>query len=412
MTQRRESLVAKSLLATGLSLALLGACSDAGPTNGAGTPSATSIQPSATVSRQPTTNAQADVVVATGLRSPWGLTFLPNHDVLVGERDSGQLVLLPVDPEAPAGYGKPRVLGTLPGVYHVAEGGLLGLAVSPSFGTDHLVYAYLTTKTDNRIVRFTVDGAAGQQFTIGDLHPILTGIAAGTFHNGGRIAFGPDGMLYAGVGDTKEPSYPQNLASLNGKILRMRPDGSVPPDNPFPRSLVYSYGHRNVQGLAWDSSGRLWATEFGQNLWDEINLIRPGGNYGWPLVEGFAGAQGASAPPATPGAKFIDPVVTWPVDQASPSGAAILGDTLYAAALRGQRIWSVDLRPSASPTATAATGVTSAPGVGTPLALRTAVYGRLRTLTVAPDGSLWVVTNNTDGRGTPGPDDDRIIALH
>lgn len=398
-------------LGAGTLAAILAACSSGGST--AAPAAAPSVSPQATATpRPPTTGATAaDVVIATGLRSPWGLAFLPDKDVLVGERDSGQLLLLPYDPAAPTSYGKARPLGTLADVHHAGEGGLLGLAVSPTFATDHLVYAYLTTSTDNRIVRFTLDGGAGGTGAlpkIGAEHPILTGLAAGTFHDGGRIAFGPDGMLYAGVGDATEPSRSQNLASLNGKILRMRPDGSVPPGNPFPNSLVYSYGHRNVQGLAWDSAGRLWETEFGQNRWDEVNLIRPGANYGWPLTEGVGDTQGG---------KFTNPVVTWPVDQASPSGAAIIDDTLYAAALRGQRIWSVDLRPSldgASAPASTLPGGAPAAGtlaVGAPQALRASTYGRLRTLVVAPDGTLWVTTSNTDSRGQPAADDDRVISL-
>jgi glucose/arabinose dehydrogenase len=393
----------------GVLAAALAACSGGGSSN---PPAASpSTGPAAATTPHPpaTGSGAADVVIATGLRSPWGLAFLPNRDVLVGERDSGQIMLLPTDSAASSGYGKPRLLGTVPDVHHAGEGGLLGLAVSPTFTADHLVYAYLTTNTDNRIVRFTLDGGgAGALPRLGTSHPILTGLAAGTFHDGGRIAFGPDGMLYAGVGDATEPSRSQNLGSLNGKILRMRPDGSVPPGNPVPNSLVYSWGHRNVQGLAWDSAGRLWETEFGQNRWDEINLIRPGANYGWPLVEGIGDTQGG---------KFANPVVTWPVDQASPSGAAIIDDTLYAAALRGQRIWSVDLRPSldAAPALSTASSGSGSPGaalqVGSPQALRATAYGRLRTLAVAPDGTLWVTTSNTDSRGKPGPDDDRVISL-
>lgn len=182
--------------------------------------------------------------------------------------------------------------------------------VLPHYTEDHLVYAYYTSDHDNRIVRFRLGGPE---------QPILTGLQRAQNHDGGRIAFGPDGMLYAGVGDARVSPNAQDLTKLNGKILRMRPDGSVPPDNPFPGSLVYSYGHRDVQGLAWDKAGRLWATEFGQNRFDEVNLIVPGANYGWPLIEGHG----------TGGGRFRDPLVTWTTAQASPSGAAIIGDTLY-----------------------------------------------------------------------------------
>ncbi len=182
----------------------------------------------------------------------------------------------------------------LPGVDTGAgEGGLLGLAVSPGYRRDKLVYAYFTSGRDNRIVRFRLGGTA---------HPILTGLRRGFIHNGGRIAFGPDGKLYAGVGETGDTELAQDLGSLNGKILRMNPNGTVPADNPFPGSLVWSLGHRNVQGLAWDSSGRLWATEFGQDTFDEVNVIRRGHNYGWPEVEGRD---------STDGGRFTNPVATW-----------------------------------------------------------------------------------------------------
>jgi glucose/arabinose dehydrogenase len=313
-------------------------------------------------------------VVAVGLEQPWGLAFLPDGSALVAERDSGRIVRV-----GRAGTTPTEVM-RIPGVHHDTggESGLLGLAVSPTYATDHLVYAYYTTGTDNRIVRFTLGGR---------IQPILTGLAHAIFHDGGRIAFGPDGMLYAGVGDARNTANAQNLASLNGKILRMRPDGSVPPGNPFPGSLVYSFGHRNVQGLAWDAAGHLWATEFGQNRFDEVNLILPGHDYGWPLVEGHG---------PTDGGRFTNPVVTWTTDQASPSGAAIIDDVLYVGALRGERLWRVPLH-----------GTTA----GKPAALYTGVYGRIRTVAAKPGGGLWIATSNTDGRGAPKPGDDRIIQI-
>ncbi len=272
---------------------------------------------------------------------------------------------------------------TLPGVVHRGESGLLGLAVSPSFATDRFVYAYYTSATDNRIVRFRLAGDRAEPPT-----PILTGLADAAVHNGGRIRFGPDGLLYAGVGDAGVRSRAQDRTSLNGKILRMRPDGGVPPGNPFPGSLVYSLGHRNVQGLAWNSAGRLWASEFGQDRLDEINLIVPGGNYGWPGIEGTGD---------TDGGRLRNPLVTWSTAEASPNGIAIRGDVLYVAALRGQRLWELDLAGAAVR--------------GRPRALFTGELGRLRAAVAAPDGSVWLLTNNTDGRGTPRKGDDRILAL-
>ncbi|WP_033343833.1 PQQ-dependent sugar dehydrogenase [Catenuloplanes japonicus] len=309
----------------------------------------------------------APSVVAQGLEVPWGLTWLPNGDALVAERMTARLLRLP------AAGGTPVVAGVVPGVSPVGEAGLLGLAVSP----DEWVYAYLTSASDNRIVRFRLNAT-------GTPETILTGIPRGSIHAGGRIAFGPDGKLYAGTGDAGNTANAQNPASLGGKILRLNPDGSVPADNPTPGSPVYTLGHRNVQGLAWDATGRLYASEFGQNTWDEVNLIRPGANYGWPTVEGIGGD-----------ARFTDPLVVWSTAEASPSGAAIAGSTLYVAALRGARLWTVPL--------------TGSGGVGTPVAELQSQFGRLRTVAVAPDGSLWTATSNRDGRGSPIPADDRIL---
>ncbi|WP_433383649.1 PQQ-dependent sugar dehydrogenase [Actinoplanes sp. CA-142083] len=305
-------------------------------------------------------------VVATGTEVPWGLTFLPDGSALVAERMSARILRL--RPGA-----SPETVATVPGVAPSGEGGLLGLAVSPTYAQDSYVYAYFTAATDNRIVRFRLSAPQ-------TVEPVLTSLAKASIHNGGRIEFGPDGMLYAGVGDAGNTANAQNQQSLNGKILRMRPDGGVPPDNPFAGSLVYSLGHRNVQGLAWDAQGRLFATEFGQNTWDEVNQIVAGGNYGWPIVEG----NGTDP-------RFRNPIVQWSTAEASPSGAAIVGDTLYAAALRGTRLWQVPIDG------------------GTPTAQLTGSYGRLRTVEQGPDGWLWITTSNRDGRGTPAANDDRVI---
>ncbi|CAO5178430.1 aldose sugar dehydrogenase [Frankia sp. AiPs1] len=335
-----------------------------------------------------TAGANGVRTVVDGLDAPWDVAFLPSGDALISERDSGRILRLP------RGGDRPSVLVTLPGVVHRGESGLLGLAVSPTFASDRYVYAYYTTATDNRIVRFRLTGAsassAASTVTASAPTPILTGLADGVVHNGGRIRFGPDGMLYAGVGDTGNRGLAQNRERLNGKILRMRPDGSVPADNPFPGSLVYSLGHRNVQGLAWDAQGRLWASEFGQDRFDEINLITPGANYGWPVVEGTGD---------TDGGRFRNPLVTWTTAEASPSGIAIRGSTLHVAALKGQRLWEVTL---------AGAGVQGQPRA---VLSGSATAGRLRAAVNAPDGTVWIVTNNTDGRGQPRPGDDRILSL-
>src|SRR6266542_3058809 len=281
-----------------LATAAVGGCASAGDAGGG-----------STVERPAAPPAAKAGTVATGLQVPWGIAFLPGGDALVAERPTGAIVRIP------RGGGSARTVMRVPGVAADGEGGLLGLAVSPRYATDRLVYAYLTTASDNRIVRFRLGGA---------VHAILTGLQKASIHDGGRIAFGPDGMLYAGVGDAGNSSNAQNRSSRNGKILRIRPNGSVPPGNPFPGSPVWTLGHRNVQGLAWDRAGRLWATEFGQNTWDEVNLIRKGRNYGWKQVEGRGDTHGG---------QFTNPLVTWHTSEASPSGAAILGSTLYVGAL-------------------------------------------------------------------------------
>jgi glucose/arabinose dehydrogenase len=320
---------------------------------------------------QPATAATVRTV-ASGLQVPWGVAFLPDGSALVSERPSGRIVRIP------RGGGRARTVMTVPDVSANGEGGLLGLAVSPHYSSDQLVYAYLTTRRDNRIVRFRLGGR---------VHPILTGLQAASIHDGGRIAFGPDGMLYVGVGDAGNRANAQNRSSRNGKILRIRSDGSVPPGNPFRGSPVWSLGHRNVQGLAWDSAGRLWASEFGQDTWDEVNLIRKGRNYGWPVVEGKG---------STHGGRFTNPLVTWRTGEASPSGAAMLGGNLYVGALAGGRLWRIPLHGAS---------------VGRPTALFTGRFGRLRTVVVAPGGKLWVTTSNRDGRGSPRAGDDRIVEV-
>jgi len=303
---------------------------------------------------------------------PWGLTFLPGGDALIAERDTARVLRLT------PGSGQARQVYKVPGVSAAGEGGLLGLAASPDFAQDNLVYAYFTADQDNRIVRFRLGG---------DEQPkvIFDGIAKATFHNGGRIAFGPDGMLYAGTGDAGNTQRSQDPASVNGKILRLTPDGKPAPGNPTAGSPVYSLGHRNVQGLSWDARGRMFAAEFGQNELDEVNRIEPGRNYGWPIVEGTGDTQGG---------RYTNPLVTWRVSEASPSGLAIAGDTIYVAALRGQRLWTIPL---------------TGDSVGDPVARLQDRYGRLRTVQVAPDGALWLTTSNTDGRANPREGDDRVL---
>jgi glucose/arabinose dehydrogenase len=355
------------------SMTSLAACGGDPPV-AVGTPTATAPtapEPTATLptGTGPTGTPKVQVLVRR-LVVPWGLVFLPNGDALVAERKSGRI--LRVTPTGTVSEAQ-----TITDSRDTGEGGLLGLAISPKYAEDGLLFAYYTSTSDNRIVKFR----------LGELpEPILTGIHKAGNHDGGRLAFGPDGMLYAGVGDANEPARAQDPAALNGKILRMTPDGDPAPGNPFPDSVVYSYGHRNPQGLAWDAAGRMYAAEFGQSTFDEVNLIRAGRNYGWPIVEGVGHDS-----------RFVEPLATWSTDEASPSGIAIKGDQLYMAALHGARLWRIPLDGKG--------------GVGKPVSLLERQYGRLRTVVFAPDGSLWVTTSNQDGRATAAADDDRILKL-
>jgi glucose/arabinose dehydrogenase len=337
-------------------------------TVGAASPSEASNAP-------PAIGAPADL--ATGLQVPWGLTFLPDGRALVGERPSGDVSII-------TAQGDVKRVGTVPGVADDGEGGLLGVVTSPTFADDQFVYAYVTTNTDNRVVRMrlTNDRLVGAR-------AVLTSIPKNSFHDGGRLLFGPDGMLYVTTGDAGEPDLAQDRASLSGKILRITPDGAIPDDNPFPGSPVWSYGHRNVQGLAFDDAGQLWATEFGSSAYDELNLIEAGENYGWPEVEGAGGSTSEAN-------GFTDPQVTWPTSEASPSGLAWHDGVLYMGALRGERLWEVPVDGDTAQQPTSALD---------------GELGRIRTVMVAPDGTLWLTTSNTDGRGSPQPDDDRVVSV-
>ncbi|MEU2115962.1 PQQ-dependent sugar dehydrogenase [Streptomyces sp. NPDC016459] len=366
-------------------LVLVAGCSSGGTEDRPGTapPTSASAGATASVTPAPSTSpaptgapsAGGRVTVTgtltEGLKSPWGLAELPGGDLLVSSRD--ERTVTRVDGRT----GAKTPLGEVPGVVPGGEGGLMGLAVR-----DGWVYAYLTAESDNRIVRMRYGGGD----RLGAPEPVLTGIPKGLVHNGGRIAFGPDGMLYAGTGETGRTGLAQDRDSLGGKILRMTPEGRPAPGNPSAGSVVYSYGHRNVQGIAWDSAGRLWAAEFGQNTWDELNLVESGKNYGWPEVEGRTGRAG-----------FVDPVAQWPTSEASPSGIAFARGAIWMAGLRGERLWRVPLA--------------GAERSGDPEAFLTEEYGRLRTVLAGGGGRLWLVTSETDTRGTPGPGDDRILRL-
>lgn len=301
--------------------------------------------------------------IASGLDTPWGIAFLPDDTALVSERDSTRILAIK--------DGKTREVGTIREAAPGGEGGLLGLAVSPSFADDHLVYAYLTTERDNRVIRFTFDGKR-----LGKSKPVLTGIPSAHNHDGGRLLFDDDGNLFVSTGEAGQPELAQDRKSLGGKILRITPDGTT---------TRWSMGHRNVQGLAFDDAGRLWATEFGDHTWDELNRIDRGSNYGWPRVEGKGDAE-----------DMVNPLIQWRTDEASPSGLAFLDGHLWAASLRGERLWRIPVNGD---------------DVGRPRDFFVGDHGRMRTVVAAPDGTLWVTTSNRDGRGSPAEDDDRILVV-
>ncbi|MBA8814659.1 PQQ-dependent sugar dehydrogenase [Frigoribacterium faeni] len=361
------SAASRARLMTGV--VLFGALVTSGCTSEASTTPSPAPQPASPSSSFDPLGGASITEITSGLETPWSLVFRGDTP-LVSERDTGRVLELAAD-------GSTREIGTVAGVRHGGEGGLLGLAVD-----DDQLYAYSTGDEGNRIQRFPLNGEPGE-LELGRPETILDELASAGYHNGGRIAFGPDGMLYAGVGDAGQASAAQDLDSLSGKILRLAPDGSVPSDNPFPGSLVYSFGHRNVQGLVWSDDGTMFASEFGQNTWDELNVIEAGGNYGWPEVEGLAGED-----------DYVDPVQQWSPADASPSGITVVDDTVYIANLRGSVLRAV---PVSQPDSFAD--------------YYSGTYGRLRAVAPAPDGSLWFITGNTNSQGTPRNGDDRIVRI-
>ncbi|GKQ41579.1 oxidoreductase [Streptomyces sp. A012304] len=374
------------MLAASALLLAAGCSSDGGgaPDRASPSPSPTAAGSSPAGQAEPTPPAKGTVTVvrtvAEGLNSPWGLVPLPDGGLLVASRDEGTIVK--VDEKT----GAKTELGEVPGVSADGEGGLLGIALSPDYASDRMVYAYFTSASDNRVVRMLYDPKRPVGEQLGAPDTVFRGIPKGFVHNGGRIAFGPDRMLYVGTGESGDKGLSQDKESTGGKILRLTPEGEPAPGNPFPDSPVYSYGHRNVQGLAWDAEQRLFASEFGQDTWDELNAIAPGANYGWPEAEGEASD-----------ARYRDPIAQWGPDEASPSGIAHAEGSIWMAGLRGKRLWRVPLKGTEASAA--------------PQAFLTGEYGRLRTVVAAGGDRLWVTTSNTDGRGAPQGGDDRILEL-
>jgi glucose/arabinose dehydrogenase len=311
---------------------------------------------------------RVDTTLVSGVSFPWGVDFLPDGSALVTLRNSGDV--LHVQPD-----GGSSLVGTVPGAFNDGgEGGLMGLALSPAFATDRLVYAYLTTRTDNRILRMPYAGGE-----LGPAEVVLSGIPRNRTHNGGGLWFtrGDRPSLFVGTGDTRRPELAQDRGSLAGKILRLKPDGTAQTGNPF-GTRVYSYGHRNPEGITVGPDSKVWSSELGENTWDELNHIRPGRNYGWARVEGRDGPGG-----------YTDPLAQWHPDSCSPSAVAIRTGLAWVGALKGQSLWSV---------------VLAGPRAGQRTRWFHGRFGRIRMVKLAPDHSLWIGTSN--GGGT-----DRVIRL-
>ena len=317
--------------------------------------------------------------LATGLTSPWGLTFLPDGSALVSSRTTAQIHRIPAE------GGTPQLVGTVPGVSFSAEGGLLGLETSPSFAHDRTIYAYLSAQPTNQVVALEI---AEDYSALSITNVLLDGITHANRHHGGRLKIGPDGNLWISTGEAFQPELAQDTGSLNGKILRIGLDGSIPEGN-LNHSPVYSYGHRNIQGIAFGPDGTLYASELGHRTWDEVNVVQATLNYGWPQAEGTAGNFGEP------------PLAVFHPDDCSPSGMAYAQGSLWMGALSGQRLYQIPVENGALN--------------GDPTSHLVEAYGRIRAVEVAPDGSLWLVTSNTDGAtwgGTaPRPGDDRLLRM-
>lgn len=351
---------------------------------GSRSPTFVPVPPAVNVTAEPSQNVNTTVpavmTVAEGLDTPWALAFLPDNSILVTERP-GRVRLI-----SPDGHLQVDPVATIANVKEIGEGGLLGIAIHPDFTTNHFVYLYYTySGTDNslnRVVRMTY-----QNNRLSDEKVILDNILGSANHDGGRIKFGPDKYLYIGTGDAERPSQAQDTKTLGGKILRITDSGEPAPGNPF-NNPVYSYGHRNVQGLTWDEKNQLWATEHGrsgaQSGLDELNLIEAGKNYGWPTIQGNQTKAGMET------AKLNSGDTTW-----APSGIAFLNGSVYFGGLKGQSLYEATITQI-------------------PIQLEphfSGEYGRIRDVVVGPDQRIYFTTSNLDGRGSPGKGDDKVISV-
>ena len=328
-------------------------------------------------------STEAVTVIAQNLDTPWAIAFLPDNSMLVTER-LGKIRFIDS-----SGNLDPAPIATISDAREIGEGGLLGIALHPDFSSNNFIYLYYTYSesggnTLNRVVRVKYINN-----TLSDEKIILDKIPGASNHNGGRIKFGPDKLLYIGTGDAQNPSQAQNTNTLGGKILRITDEGKTPSDNKF-NNPVFSYGHRNVQGLAWDLNNNLWATEHGRSGvlsgLDELNLIQNGNNYGWPTIQGDETRSGMLAPKKHSGSD------TW-----APSGASFVGNSLFFSGLRGQALYEAVIEESQA--------------VEVKEHFK-GEFGRIREVILGPDGFLYITTSNRDGRGTPDTNDDKVIRIN
>ncbi len=327
---------------------------------------------------EPTPTPEPISIAAQNLNTPWEIAFLPDGKMLVTER-SGTLVVI---------GGDEYVRIPITDVFERSESGLLGLALHPGFEQNQLLYLYLTYQGASGLLN-RVERHRFEAYKLSESTVIFDQIPGSKNHDGGRIEFGPDGFLYITTGDSQNSALAQDIDSLAGKILRLQDDGSIPADNPF-GSAVYSYGHRNPQGLAWDEQGQLWSTEHGPSGlgsgYDELNLIEIGRNYGWPVIQGDQTQEGMITPQLQSGGDE-----TW-----APGDLEIVDGVAWFVGLRGATLYSVpldDISPETLQRHFAGE------------------FGRLRALRLGPDGLLYMGTSNTDGRGTPQQDDDKIFRI-
>lgn len=317
-------------------------------------------------------------LVTDNLDIPWEIAFLPSGELLVTERPG---ILLKIGENR-------QVVQEIEGVEHVGEGGLMGMALHPDFENNQWLYLYLTSRADsgliNRVERYDFDGNS-----LSNKQIIIDNIPGAQYHDGGRMEFGPDEKLYLTTGDAGNEQAAQNTNTLHGKILRINDDGSVPEDNPFGNE-VWSYGHRNPQGLAWDEQGRLWSTEHGpsglQSGYDELNLIERGKNYGWPVIRGDETAEGMVSPVIHSGADD-----TW-----APAGAIFYNGSIFFSGLRGASLYEAKIQDDK---------------VTDLVAHFRNDYGRLRAVVLSPSDLIYISTSNTDGRGDENPNDDKIFSI-